>query len=461
MSNIVRLLSFKVESFAKIDKSNPVLIVWPENQNVSILTGDQAVGKTSVISAFSALCGSDIPVNAVNKTDKDRRATFEFEKNERKYRVNITKTRFEVEALMDEKWAKLSSPKTVLQDILGPVGISPMFLKSYDGKKQIEWLRSFYVLDKEQIEMETKIISEIKKTFTARTAAKKLGKTLGVTLSNDPFYTDRAKWEETFIKLEQIDKDGLIKIQKDYELYSKANNSIPVFEESIKNDKAEIEAIDLDIDELEKKIEVLKQKQADINTRIVATEERVEAGRKYLEDNKEVVTKYENIADTIREQSQLAQNKIQYERMLQTEVDKNNAESEYIRLDGRLTEYRKAKSEFIKTITPDVEGLEVCIPDDMIDESVEETEVEKDLRDGIYYNGQSVAELSESELWSFYLLLLRALNVNIVLIENISSLGSGAVEMLNYYASTGGYILASEMKREEKNLRVIITDKIC
>ncbi len=69
-------------------------------------------------------------------------------------------------------------------------------------------------------------------------------------------------------------------------------------------------------------------------------------------------------------------------------------------------------------------------------------------------------QLSESELWEMCTQLWIKLNIRVVLVEDISSLGTGAIEKFNEFIKNGGYVFAAMMNRKQNNLRVSFSTKI-
>ena len=137
-----------------------------------------------------------------------------------------------------------------------------------------------------------------------------------------------------------------------------------------------------------------------------------------------------------------------YDTMLMSEKEletltkqKETLTSEYEAANTELVEY-------IKSFTPDILGFEVKIA---TDENTEE---------GLFYTGKSIDQLCESELWEMCLLVWAAFDVRIVFAENLNSLGSNAIERLNWFVDNGGYVFATEMDRAEKNIKISVNTKI-
>jgi hypothetical protein len=449
-NNPLKILRLSVDSFGKIDRSQPVMIVFPDGVRHVQLEGDQAVGKTSVLSALKAACGYDLPENAVNKTDNDRRAEFEFEKNDRRYKVKITKTRFEVELLVDNNWTKLSSPKGVLADILGPVGASPMFLKDLDGKKQVEWLRSFYRLSEDEKAMETRINNDYSEAYKSRTQVKKDHARLEQELKSNSYYLNRESWQT---KIDQMGTDNQAKdlitdVQARFTEYTKAKSGVDALKANMNAAHQAVTDADAEIEELQRKLAAAQQKKEEKLSAVQVLQSRIAQGEKWIEENKAIEEEHANITSIVQQQTENERHKIEFTNMVEKEKQERHLYDEYLRLEGKIDELKNAKKKFIQAITPDLPDLEVCVPDD------------DEKREGIFYQGKTMAELSESELWSLYAQLLEKLNLKIIIIENIGSLGSGAVEIINQYIAAGGYVFASQMIRVEKNLKVQVLDKV-
>lgn len=451
MTNKLHLLNFTVNSFAKIDKSAPVVIVWDDKNRIVELQGDQGVGKSSVLSAFLAASGFKMPENATNKTDNGRSVSFEFEKEGKRYKVKITNSQFYVEMLVGDAWAKMGTPKTVLDSVLGPVGQSPMFLKEYDGKKQIEWIRDFYRLNEEEINLEKELDKKIKEFYDGRRESKKNSERLQNELNSNTYYINRTDWQQKIKAFEETvtDENSIKKIQTDHEQYVKNNNGLDAFKENKKTYEQDKQDLEDDIKKLEEQLQLKRQELTNKESAIVTVSERIAAGEKWLDENKAALDNYNNITEVIKSQTEMTTHKVNFNAMLAKEKDYNFQSDEFVRNQGGLDNSKEAKRKFIEAITPKIDGFEVCIPDG-----------EDEKREGIFYKGLSPIEMSESELVTFYLALLKAMDINIIVMENLTSLGSGAIEMLNYFAENGGYVLASVMNRAEKNLKVIIQDKI-
>jgi hypothetical protein len=75
-------------------------------------------------------------------------------------------------------------------------------------------------------------------------------------------------------------------------------------------------------------------------------------------------------------------------------------------------------------------------------------------KEGLYLNGKNVTQLSESEWWALVIQIWRKYKVKIVVIDNMQSLGSKGIELLEKLNADGAYILAAQMNREQKSLQI-------
>ena len=87
-----------------------------------------------------------------------------------KYSVEASGTRLVLKKFFKEadKFISINEPKTVLRKIFGNLGVSPLFLKTVAGKKQIEWFKETFGTDEEATRKEKKIIENIDLVFNQR-----------------------------------------------------------------------------------------------------------------------------------------------------------------------------------------------------------------------------------------------------------------------------------------------------
>jgi hypothetical protein len=152
ITNKIELKKFTVNSFMGIDKSKPVILDFTrfrKAKTITILEGNQGVGKSSTINAFLYALGLELDFkkeNIINLSDGTVSVDFEFNHGDERYIVHATKSKFEVK-MYNEKvnlWLGVGEPKEFLKKIFGVVATDPTAIKNMTGKKQIEWLRKTF-----------------------------------------------------------------------------------------------------------------------------------------------------------------------------------------------------------------------------------------------------------------------------------------------------------------------------
>jgi hypothetical protein len=117
---------------------------------------------------------------------------------------------------------------------------------------------------------------------------------------------------------------------------------------------------------------------------------------------------------------------------------------------GTLDKLRLDLLKITRTYLPGIEGLEMKLKMGLDDEE-----------EGIYYNGKSLAQLSESELWDLFENIWAEKGVQFVFCENITSLGSEAVKTLNRLVKEKkAQVFATAMDRSKKDMEIIFSTKI-
>ena len=109
---------------------------------------------------------------------------------------------------------------------------------------------------------------------------------------------------------------------------------------------------------------------------------------------------------------------------------------------AKLKDLAKLQTE----VLPDIKGVELVLEDTHQDGQPKAA--------GLYIDGISSVQVSESEWWKFVIQLWRKNKVKLVIVDNFQSLGSQAVEVLQKLHKDGAYILAAEMNRQQKTLEI-------
>lgn len=439
-------------SFQGIDSNKPVVIDFTEyaENRITKLTGDQGVGKTSTINSLLYACGQTFDFkleNFININDGTLSGSFEFEKNGKQYKVTYSKTKFTLNRLYKDadepeaegKWIPESDPKELLRKLIGHVAISPMELKSMKGPKQVEWLFDMLSVPKEVKAKQDELNAILKNATTARTEANKTYTQLKSALSQDDFYLN---WEQTE-KL-YIEEKGILSVKEALNEADKKRQQLETAKTGYYTLTQQLENKNQQISDLETKIVLLKQEQESLV-------KRVDEGRTYIEANEPIVK--ESYNKTYKEFTEI--NNYVMERNHWLDVVKKKKEMDEFEtavqeLDVRKKDTRVMLQSLIKGILPDIKGLEI--------ESEEQIDSQRPV--GIYIDGKTPAQLSESELFDFNFQVCISQGISMAFIENISSFGSATIDTLNRMAEMGIWIFATMVDRRKKSLGIEISNKI-
>lgn len=447
-----KFTSFTPESFAGINEENnqSLIITIPEDCHVIELAGDQGQCKTSALSFIKAMCGGSLPANAINSVDEDMRGTATFEEDGVVYTVRMTKSGFTVKFNDGTGLSTKGSPKEWLQSRIGNIGISPMSLKDKKGKDQIEWIREVYKLDKESLDLEKRILAGLKKvTEEKRPNANREYARLKKEVADTGYYffdednkvfgtTEILTSDTALVDAVDLEDDSLTRkheeAQKKVNQFNNAKTAIANYHnDAIRQNNR--------IDELKAQLAAAEEEHLNTQAQIKKAEDwfknnqdpqsELDAALKLLKDSGELKAKKKNIASAATKLSEFLK-----------------AEEAKIMVEGEVEEYKNQQKEFVKATTPEVEGLEIIVGD------YHQTKTE-----GVWYKDKPPAAWSESETWELYLRLCKALNIRVSIVENISSLGSSAINVINEFIESGGYIFCSRMDRSKKGIEIIFNHK--
>lgn len=450
--NHLRFVKLTAESYGGIHKDMQLVIMFDDVKRIIGLTGDQGTCKTSTLSLVKALLGAEEVPNAINATDKTKAGEFVIKKGDDTYITRLTKSSFTVTKIeKDLSRSKKDTPKAFLRNLIGPIGINPMELKYMKGKEQIKWMRDLYQFTAEQIELESKIL---KNKETAYASRKNINARID-TLKSEIKGTGLYGWDDhnkTFVKQEtlyaaqkilsesvldeKIVTDTFEEKNKILNDYNKGVEGVAMLSEKITSAEKEIVALKLKLEEREKEL--------------VALKERKQTGDKYIEDNKNIKEEYDKALKDVQDIGKVQELKKSVDSVNIKITEFNSTEEQQKNLNSQLVEYDVLVKKFVKDFTPDIPGLEIVLPG--IDAAKEE---------GVYLNEKTPAMLSESELISFCVQLWASQGVKIGVIENITSLGTEAIDQINKFASDyGAYIFYSAMDRGKSKIQITFHDKI-
>lgn len=453
------------KELTEVEQKNGLVIVFPKGYNYVELAGDQGVGKTSLIECLKEATGGLAGENTLHqeKTPEgeivlDKRYKDRFWGTDGNlYSLKVTKSTITLEQIsvdpetgepvLNAKNQEVASiqktPKSLLQQVIGPAGISPMKLKGMNGAEQVKWMRSLFTLSVEAQKMEIDIRQRYDKAFADRTKVNNNYKVTETLLEKNDYYQKMEQWQTYFdtTKLETL-QEAVNDVVTRKNLFDNATKALP----EVKQQKvtADRELVDLK-EELRKLNERIKAKEE----AIVILNTRIEKGDQFLEENKNVTAEHEALKDKIQEAADYNLHKQNFDDVMEEKKRFDELGDQKIKANALVDELLQLKKEYIKSFTPDIPGLEVCIKD------------EGDTREGLFFNGKKLDILAESELWQLATQIWKALGVKIIYVENVSSLGTGAVEKFNEFLKTGGaYIFGTKMTRGEDNLKISFHNQI-
>lgn len=423
----MKLKKIEVNSFAGINPHSPILLDFTQSKFIHV-SGDQGLGKTSLINALLVACGQ------LSKNDKDFinlesgkiDINMEFVGKDRlTYAVRCTKSSFQ----LTYEGALVPEPIAKMRELLGVVGCSPMEIKSKPLKEIVKWLSSYSNKSAEEYDAEMKKHKDgLKANRDTRAAANKSAKGLAEWLESEPLFQNWEASSKKYVKAVNIKE-----LSEELDAAGKKSDSYLRAEAKLK--------------QLKERQESLIQQIAGLQAEVAEVEKSITVGSNYIKDNKSAKSDY----DKVRERYDNAYKEMSAYNMWQQVKEKKKQKDEF---EKAATNADNAEKEIIQKvkdlqaeILPDIKGVEL-VTEDEVDERGRVT------KEGLYWEGKNVSMLSESEWWKIVICIWKKYRVKIVVIDNFSSLGSGAVEMLQNLVKDGAYVLAAEMDRQQKTLQI-------
>lgn len=429
----MKLKQLEVTAFAGINPSSPVVIDFTNSKFVNI-EGDNGVGKTSVLNSLLVACGqlSKDNKNFVNNDSQKIDINFSFVGKDRlTYEVRCTKSSFKL-SLEGES---VPEPISKMKELLGVVGVSPMEIKNSKLPVIIKWLASYSNKSPEEFEdAALKLKNGIKASQDTRATANKSFKALNEFLNEEPLFLNWAESEKKYAK--PID---MAKLSKELKDAGDASDKVIRGEERLKQLKE-------DKPKLEQDIADLKLKLAAKENELVELDKNISTGQKFVDEGKVTKKKYDEVKLTYdnAHKEVVAYNK--WQEILKKKEERDGYETISQTADAKEKQLLKEMQELQAEILPDIKGVELVM-EDTHDDGVPKKE-------GLYWNGRNVAQMSETEWWDIVLLIWRKYKVKVIVIDNFQSLGSDAIAILEKLSKDGCYILAAEMNRQQKTLQI-------
>lgn len=443
--NEIILKHLEATAFMGIDSSQPLILDFTKakGRNITLIQGDQGTGKSSSLNAILFCMGAQFGFDAstlINDTDKTMKEVFEFSAKGVNYRLNVTKSRVSLEREVEkDKWLKENEPKAMLREIFGPLGIWPTHLKEAKGKDQIEWFRDTWANDEELKGTEKKLKDNLKKATDSRKDANKEYLRLKAKLEADPLYVDYEGSEKKF-----AEEKTLSSAVEKLEVATRAKATFATAVEKLARHREDLGTIEGDIERLERELE---QK----NVALLSKKENILAAEKYIADNVAVQAEFEKAQDEFTEINTYLLQKQLWQTVVREKTEMDQFHDAVVKLDGQKDEIRAKILKMTKKYIPEVDGLEMKVDDGIDADSDDE---------GIFYNGRTLAQLSESEFDGLFMEIFLSKGVQFVFVENVSVLGTKAIETLNKLAQNDIRVFASLMDRKKPTRKVTFISEI-
>ncbi len=447
MANEVVFKNAEINSFLNIDKSKGVVIALPENKKstpITKLSGNQQTGKTSTLYGIEYLLGGFFNIDTkdfVNKKDGVIDGLANLSKGNKDYAISANGATGRIivkESVKDsDKQTTVSSPKEFVRELVGPLGVSPMFLKDLSGKKQIQWFKDTFGNNPKIQKQEEDIVQRIDTKFADRRDKNRDAKVLTGALEANPLYQNYEANSKKFTTVISADKE-----KKKFEEVTAKKKQYDQYQTAVEGIEGEVEIFGRTIENLEKQLADAKKGKEEAELRVVN-------GKKWLKENEVILKEYPAAEKEWLNVAQKVTDYNSWKVVLDNEKKLIVLQDESQTLDAEIDELRKELLELTHKYLPKIKGLTIKVKTSLDSEE-----------EGIYFEGMTLAQLSESELWGLFMQIWEAKGVRFIFCENVNSLGSDAISMLNKLAKEGCYIFVSEMDRSSKEMKVTFETKI-
>lgn len=418
----MKLLNYRVGAGGQFTPDTSVYIVF-EPGKATKLTGDNKTGKTTIVDLLllntATLGGDDLIKKLVNKDTGTLEAELEFVGNDRlKYKTRITKSQF----ILEYEGEKLPEPKEKTRQLLGAVGVNPMAIKNAPLEDVVKWLAAYTTRGVDEYQKEYRRIKDGVKGYkearaTANKQYKALRETIGEEVTEQAWQRNEAKYgkkQDIKALAEKLDDAG-----------KRSDNLI----------KAET------------KLKELKTRREQLLAELAEVDEKIKTGETYVEKNKAAKTDYDNIRQEYQSAAVYAAKYEWWQQTKRKKAEMDEYETAAQLADAKEKELLDDLKKLQAEIIPDIRGAEFLLEDE-----IENGKVVR--KEGLYYNGFSLPQTSESEFFELVMKIWKKNKVKIVVIDGFSNLGSAAVDMLNKLKKDGAYILYTEMRRGQDKIEI-------
>jgi len=427
----MKVNSIHIRNFKSIQELDEQL----DGQSVYVI-GSNGAGKSSFIQAiYLALTGKDLPPNPITKGKKDGEIEIVIADNKQSYTIELKFTEKNQKGYLSVKseGAELSSPRTVLNNLIGHISFDPFDFLSWDGKKQVKFLKELTGLDFEHIDRQLKTLEDDRKLINAK--IKDLTGALNESNLKEEDFRIFAKEQDILLLQEEINeaneannnvlKGTNILAGIEAELNQKQKDILLLTvqaEESATETLAEIKRLEAEIERVrqahEKKLLKIEDVKERTNTEIFTLRTRQTNGMQYLKENQPIDTI--PLQERFKNATQFNKKVNEVRTMVEKKSDLESQKQLYADYGKNMEQLRTEKLELIAAANIPVPGL--GIEDDYL------------TLDGLPMEGNQVPK---SKIIEAGVRLVMAMNpgVKIVRITDGSLLDqetlSGLVEMVN------------------------------
>jgi recombinational DNA repair ATPase RecF len=414
---IVKLVA---ENFKKLK----LVEITPGDDNMIVLSGKNAQGKSSVIdSIIATLGGKKSKVEApIRHGEKQAKTVIETEK----YIIQKTWNESGSVSLVvkTQKGVKVSSPQTLLDGFLSMLSFDPTHFMRIDYKEQGQYLLDMLGLNDQIAEIDNEInnLSEVRKnTKRDLKNAKSVYKTMDI--EDGP--TDIKTVDEVNRKIESAKERNTER--------RRISENISVAQNKIENATTAIHEYETQIEALKKKIEN-EEKNKEEASKLFESES------KALKDigEEEDISEYAREIQTINEQNRKAEARIakkKQKEIIDTFTNDVNG------MTNQIESLRNKKKEILDNAKYPIDGLS--------------------YEDGVViYNNKPIQDASSSEQLRISVAIAMALNpeLKILMIKDASILDSDSMKVLEDMVKENGYQAWIEVVDESGEVGFVLED---
>lgn len=443
----MKLIKFVVNSGGKFnpDKTGPAIIDFSKSKFIGA-TGDQGVGKSTLLELFLMACGQNGGDEVVEQMKNRDSGEINLElsfvgKDRANYDVRVKNGTITVKR---EGERVTGGPVAMLKQQLGVVGTSPMEIKNAPIEKIVKWLASYSPTSAEDFEKKMlKIKNGIKNYRKVRADANRSAKGAKEYLVGEGYVNDNGDLiEKEWLESEKTYKTEpkVKEVSAKLDAASIAADKYLRAEEKLKGHKFRRNLEDVRVSDLEKELaaakETLKQTDKDIAT-----------GEKFLVENKADKTNYDVVKKEFEEISKKVVDYKKWQEIKAKKKEMDEFEDIAQKADSSEKALIKDQQELQWEVIPDIPGLEILLEDSFEEEG-------EQRKAGFYLKGFNSAQLSNTEWLTAVIQILKKNKVPVLVLDDISQFGSKLMETLEALVKGGCYVLYAEMSRGQESLEI-------